>query len=99
MYMLMNVFDCTAPAKQKVTQPTNNLEQVRDSLLRMKFDGALPCRQNEYDDLLHKIRAAIVSATGGSIYISGVPGTGKTATVIQVLLISQVFVSTHVLFR
>ena len=45
----------------------------------------LPCREKEYDRILDFLEGAIDEGTGGCIYISGVPGTGKTATVREVL--------------
>src|SRR5271154_3925542 len=46
---------------------------------------SLPCREREYDQILDFLEGAIEEGTGGCIYISGVPGTGKTATVREVI--------------
>ena len=46
---------------------------------------SLPCREKEYDQILDFLEGAIDEGTGGCIYISGVPGTGKTATVREVI--------------
>jgi origin recognition complex subunit 1 len=46
---------------------------------------SLPCREREYDRILDFLEGAIEEGTGGCIYISGVPGTGKTATVREVI--------------
>lgn len=43
----------------------------------------LPGREEEYDYILDRLSSALHSKQGSTIYISGVPGTGKTATVRQ----------------
>lgn len=46
---------------------------------------ALPCRETEFEMVHGHLEAAIVAGTGACIYISGTPGTGKTATVREVV--------------
>ncbi|EJT97446.1 P-loop containing nucleoside triphosphate hydrolase protein, partial [Dacryopinax primogenitus] len=41
----------------------------------------LPCREQEFESVLGKVEGLLEEGEGGCIYISGVPGTGKTATV------------------
>ncbi|KAF8336554.1 P-loop containing nucleoside triphosphate hydrolase protein [Cantharellus anzutake] len=45
----------------------------------------LPCRDEEYMEILSKVLTLLEEGAGGCIYISGVPGTGKTATVHAVI--------------
>ncbi|CAE6516411.1 unnamed protein product [Rhizoctonia solani] len=47
--------------------------------------GALPCRDNELIRVLGDVADLVTSGVGGCIYISGLPGTGKTATVHAVI--------------
>jgi Cdc6-like AAA superfamily ATPase len=48
--------------------------------------GDLPCREKERDDIFDFLFRAIADGgCGGCLYISGVPGTGKTVTVHQVV--------------
>lgn len=46
---------------------------------------ALPCREQEFQTVYSHLEAAISEGSGSCIYISGTPGTGKTATVREVV--------------
>ncbi|XP_064605733.1 origin recognition complex subunit 1-like [Liolophura sinensis] len=46
---------------------------------------SLPCREQEYSDIYNFVEGKVMDGTGGCMYISGVPGTGKTATVREVV--------------
>jgi origin recognition complex subunit 1 len=46
---------------------------------------SLPCREGEFSLVFSHLEAAISDGTGNCIYISGTPGTGKTATVREVI--------------
>ncbi|KAI2601800.1 P-loop containing nucleoside triphosphate hydrolase protein [Hypoxylon sp. NC1633] len=46
---------------------------------------SLPCRESEFSLVYSHLEAAITDGTGACIYISGTPGTGKTATVREVI--------------
>ncbi|KAI0172362.1 P-loop containing nucleoside triphosphate hydrolase protein [Hypoxylon sp. FL1284] len=46
---------------------------------------SLPCREAEFSLVYSHLEAAITDGSGACIYISGTPGTGKTATVRDVV--------------
>ncbi|RYP45450.1 hypothetical protein DL768_008201 [Monosporascus sp. mg162] len=46
---------------------------------------SLPCRESEFSSVYAHLEAAITDGSGACIYISGTPGTGKTATVREVV--------------
>ena len=46
---------------------------------------ALPCREEAFETVYSNLEAAISDGSGSCIYISGTPGTGKTATVREVV--------------
>lgn len=59
--------------------------EARACLLLNAPPARLPCRENERDKVLRWMRAAVTEGGASSpLYISGVPGTGKTATVREV---------------
>lgn len=59
--------------------------QARTLLHVSAVPASLPCRKNEFDTVYSHLSAAISEGTGTCIYISGTPGTGKTATVREVV--------------
>ncbi|KAK2145921.1 hypothetical protein LSH36_647g01016 [Paralvinella palmiformis] len=61
------------------------MEQARARLHVSKLPDTLPCREEEFADIYQFVQGKIYDGTGGCMYISGVPGTGKTATVYQVI--------------
>lgn len=68
-----------------VTQPGTPLELARARLHVSAVPDALPCRENEFQDIYSFVEGKLCDGTGGCMYISGVPGTGKTATVREVV--------------
>ncbi|PLB43846.1 origin recognition complex subunit Orc1 [Aspergillus steynii IBT 23096] len=59
--------------------------QARNLLHVSTVPTSLPCRKNEFDTVYTHLSSAIMEGTGTCIYISGTPGTGKTATVREVV--------------
>uniref|UniRef100_A0A8D3BUW2 Origin recognition complex subunit 1 n=1 Tax=Scophthalmus maximus TaxID=52904 RepID=A0A8D3BUW2_SCOMX len=66
-------------------RPGNVLEEARARLHVSSVPESLPCREQEFQDVYSFVESKIVDGTGGCMYISGVPGTGKTATVHEVM--------------
>lgn len=63
---------------------TNEETMISDDQLDAqaeKYRYAVPGRENEFRNLYSKIASFVNTGTGSSIYLSGVPGTGKTYTV------------------
>ncbi|PBP27017.1 origin recognition complex subunit 1 [Diplocarpon rosae] len=60
-------------------------QTARSRLHVASVPTSLPCREDEFASVYSHLEAAIVEGTGACIYISGTPGTGKTATVREVV--------------
>ncbi|KAK9172852.1 AAA domain protein [Cryptosporidium meleagridis] len=45
----------------------------------------LPCREKEHEEITHVLKTSILNEGGGVLFIAGLPGTGKTATVLSTL--------------
>lgn len=59
--------------------------QARNQLHVSSVPAALPCREEEFSEVYTHLERAISAGTGSCIYIAGTPGTGKTATVREVV--------------
>uniref|UniRef100_W5KVJ1 Origin recognition complex subunit 1 n=1 Tax=Astyanax mexicanus TaxID=7994 RepID=W5KVJ1_ASTMX len=66
-------------------KPGNVLEEARLRLHVSSVPESLPCREQEFQDIYNFVESKVMDGTGGCMYISGVPGTGKTATVHEVI--------------
>ncbi|XP_054428366.1 origin recognition complex subunit 1 [Pteronotus mesoamericanus] len=66
-------------------EPASVLEEARLSLHVSAVPDSLPCREKEFQDIYNFVESKLLDRTGGCMYISGVPGTGKTATVHEVM--------------
>uniref|UniRef100_A0A8C5NZY3 Origin recognition complex subunit 1 n=1 Tax=Jaculus jaculus TaxID=51337 RepID=A0A8C5NZY3_JACJA len=66
-------------------EPTTVLEEARLRLHVSVVPESLPCREQEFQDIYSFVESKLLDGTGGCMYISGVPGTGKTATVHEVI--------------
>lgn len=58
---------------------------ARNQLHVSSVPASLPCREEEFSTVYSHLEAAITEGSGSCIYISGTPGTGKTATVREVV--------------
>ncbi|XP_051027399.1 origin recognition complex subunit 1 [Acomys russatus] len=68
-----------------VQEPANVLEEARLRLHVSAVPDSLPCREQEFQDIYSFVESKLLDGTGGCMYVSGVPGTGKTATVHEVI--------------
>ncbi|XP_030428577.1 origin recognition complex subunit 1 isoform X1 [Gopherus evgoodei] len=74
------------PIRNQATEkPANVLEEARLRLHVSTIPGSLPCREEEFQDIYNFVESKLIDGTGGCMYISGVPGTGKTVTVHEVI--------------
>ncbi|KAI8872463.1 P-loop containing nucleoside triphosphate hydrolase protein [Ramicandelaber brevisporus] len=60
-------------------------ERARDVLHASAVPDSLPCREEEFGEILAHVHDAVSEGSSLCMYISGVPGTGKTATVHEVV--------------
>ncbi|EQB52268.1 hypothetical protein CGLO_08120 [Colletotrichum gloeosporioides Cg-14] len=58
---------------------------ARSQLHVSSVPSNLPCRENEFATVYSHLEVAIADGSGSCIYIAGTPGTGKTATVREVI--------------
>lgn len=77
----------TPLALRTVSTPTaaTPFSLARSKLHVSAIPDSLPCREAEFSEVYTYLSAAISEGTGSCIYISGTPGTGKTATVREVV--------------
>ncbi|XP_057333288.1 origin recognition complex subunit 1 [Microplitis mediator] len=68
-----------------VSKPVTVLEKARAQLHVSAVPKSLPCRDQEFNDIFMFLEKKITDGSSGCMYISGVPGTGKTATVNEVI--------------
>ncbi|CAB4057187.1 ORC1 [Lepeophtheirus salmonis] len=72
---------------RKVPLPLD-VSNIQEAQLRLHVSAvpdSLPCREKEYEEIYNFTEGKIIEESGGCMYISGVPGTGKTATVKEVI--------------
>lgn len=61
-------------------------EKARIKLHVANTPDCLPCRDKQFSDIFNFVETNLKNQTGGCMYVCGVPGTGKTLTVRQVVL-------------
>ncbi|CAG8496374.1 5611_t:CDS:2 [Ambispora gerdemannii] len=87
---------------QRTQQPVESetpFERARKILHVSAVPEYLPCRENETSQILSYVQEAIKEKNGTCIYISGTPGTGKTASVREIIRVLQGKVDTKDLNR
>lgn len=77
------------PLATRVLSPSYHasspFQLARANLHVASVPTSLPCRESEFSLVYSHLEAAITDGMGTCIYISGTPGTGKTATVREVV--------------
>ena len=78
------------PLGTRVLSPSHAPNSTPHSLARARLHissvpSALPCREEEFSTVYNHLESAITDAVGSCLYIAGTPGTGKTATVREVV--------------
>lgn len=73
-----------SPTKNSVATP-GFLKRAKQKLHTGASLKALPGREDEFGELYSVIESAISAEMGCCIYVSGTPGTGKTATIREVI--------------
>lgn len=63
----------------------SDIATVRKRLHVSAVPKSLPCREKEYQVIYSFLEGNLQDEIGGCMYVSGVPGTGKTATTTEVI--------------
>jgi len=66
----------------------SNVDPITEAQQRLHVSAvpdSLPCREEEFAEIFGYVESKLQEEMGGCCYISGVPGTGKTATVMEVI--------------
>ncbi|XP_055838758.1 origin recognition complex subunit 1 [Episyrphus balteatus] len=69
----------------KTDRRKSDLQIARERLHVSVVPKSLPCRETEFLNIYTFLEGKIQDQCGGCMYVSGVPGTGKTATVTGVI--------------
>ena len=72
-------------AGQGEEEDKSALEVATENLHVSSVPETMPCREDEYQAIFSFLYDCIDNGRGQTLYISGVPGTGKTATVKEVV--------------
>ncbi|CAJ1395073.1 unnamed protein product [Effrenium voratum] len=91
---------CASTARGAIPEGDQSFSRISRARMAMSpaVLGTMPCREQQQSELFNHLSAAI--RQGGSkkvLYISGMPGTGKTASVLQVeAQLKQKFAFVHI---
>lgn len=88
-YRIMAPLEVTPlPSRVSLSINKNTLsphQLARQRLHVAEVPASLPCREAEFAAIFEQVESAIIENESALIYISGTPGTGKTATVREVI--------------
>ena len=74
-----------APRAKPLPSDVDPITEAQRRLHVSAVPLSLPCREEEFAEIFGYVESKLREGTGGCCYISGVPGTGKTATVMEVI--------------
>ena len=74
-----------APRAKPLPADVDPITEAQRRLHVSAVPSSLPCREEEFAEIFGYVEAKLREGSGGCCYISGVPGTGKTATVMEVI--------------
>jgi len=74
-----------APRPKPLGRAADSLTEAQQRLHVSAVPESLPCREEEFAEVYTYLESKLKEGGGGCYYISGVPGTGKTATVMEVM--------------
>lgn len=77
LYRTGNLTPSIQKRQQPVTKDQTNFDLIRSRLHVSAIPNSLPCREKEFSNIYSYIMGKLMDGSGGCIYISGVPGTGK----------------------
>lgn len=89
------------PSRVRALANESNLsphQLARQRLHVAEVPTSLPCREEEFASIFEQVESAILENESALIYVSGTPGTGKTATVREVINALQYRVAEEELF-
>ena len=69
------------PGADEAAAPLPPLQAAAAKMMLGALPERIPCRAAEVDSLAAKLREAVTTRVGGLMYISGLPGVGKTLSV------------------
>lgn len=71
--------------KENYNEEETEFSEARRRLHVSAVPSSLPCRDKEFEEIYSFLATNLEDEIGGCMYISGVPGTGKTATTTEVI--------------
>lgn len=84
-YKKKSVRDKIATVDEEDDANKSDLAMSRKLLHVSAVPTTLPCREKEFEEIYSFLEINLKEECSGCIYVSGVPGTGKTATTTQVI--------------
>lgn len=75
--------------KGQIDATLEAFKELKEKLHTAAKVASLPCREDEYTTLLLKLEELVRTGQLGAIYVSGMPGVGKTATVREVVKLME----------